>query len=286
MNLAAPPPDNDESNWVAFILAALVHLLLIGALFFGVQWKSTAPTSVAVEVWSAPPPAPVARPEPRPEPPPEIKPEPKPEPKPIPKAEPTPTVKPDIAIKEEKKPKKEEPPKPEPKKEEPKKPEPKKEEPKKTEPKKEEPPSRPNFNDELNRDLKQSQQQEQRQRTADDMRARADAEAALRAQANSEQASVGKARGLADYQNKLRGKIRGNITRPEGIKGNPEAVFEVTQLPTGEVLPPVKILKSSGNKALDEAVERAILKSSPLPKPDDPSLFERVIKIPYKPFDE
>ena len=279
MNLAAPPPDNEESNWVAFVLAALVHLLLIGALFFGVQWKSTAPTSVAVEVWRAPPPAAVAKPEPKPEPVPEVKPEPKPEPK----VEPTPIVKPDIAIKEEKKPKKEEPPKPEPKKEEPKKPEPKKEEPKKPEPKKEEPKrEEPDFRKQLEADQKLIDQQ----KTAQDQRARAAAESDMRAQLKAEQASSGRASDEAAYGAKIRGKIKGNMSLAGlSIKGNPEAIFKVTQLPTGEILD-VQLSKSSGNKALDEAIERAIRKSSPLPKPDQAELFQRILELKYKPLDE
>jgi len=279
VNLAAPPPDNEESNWVAFVLAALVHLLLIGALFFGVQWKSTAPTSVAVEVWRAPPPVVVAKPEPKPEPVPEIKPEPKPEPK----VEPIPTIKPDIAIKEEKKPKKEEPPKPEPKKEEPKKPEPKKEEPKKPEPKKEEPKrEEPDFRKQLEADQKLIDQQ----KTAQDQRARADAESKMLAQLKAEQASAGRASGESAYGDKIRGKVKGNMSLAGiSIKGNPEAIFKVTQLPTGEILD-VQLSKSSGNKALDEAIERAIRKSSPLPKPDQPELFQRVLELKYKPFDE
>jgi len=279
VNLAAPPPDNEESNWVAFVLAALVHLLLIGALFFGVQWKSTAPTSVAVEVWRAPPPAAVAKPEPKPEPVPEVKPEPKPEPK----VEPTPIVKPDIAIKEEKKPKKEEPPKPEPKKEEPRKLEPKKEEPKKPEPKKEEPKrEEPDFRKQLEADQKLIDQQ----KTAQDQRARAAAESDMRAQLKAEQASSGRASDEAAYGAKIRGKIKGNMSLAGlSIKGNPEAIFKVTQLPTGEILD-VQLSKSSGNKALDEAIERAIRKSSPLPKPDQAELFQRILELKYKPLDE
>jgi colicin import membrane protein len=279
VNLAAPPPDNEESNWVAFVLAALVHLLLIGALFFGVQWKSTAPTSVAVEVWRAPPPAAVAKPEPKPEPVPEVKPEQKPEPK----VEPTPIVKPDIAIKQEKKPKKEEPPKPEPKKEEPRKLEPKKEEPKKPEPKKEEPKrEEPDFRKQLEADQKLIDQQ----KTAQDQRARAAAESDMRAQLKAEQASSGRASDEAAYGAKIRGKIKGNMSLAGlSIKGNPEAIFKVTQLPTGEILD-VQLSKSSGNKALDEAIERAIRKSSPLPKPDQAELFQRILELKYKPLDE
>ncbi|WP_294272778.1 energy transducer TonB [Propionivibrio sp.] len=287
VELASHQPPPEESNVTSLILSALVHLLLIAALFLGVQWKSRAPSSVEVEVWrAAPVAAPVAKREPIAEPPPVAKPEPRPEPKPVPRVEPAPTIKPDIAIKDEKKPKKEETKKPEPKKEESKKPEPKKEEPKKPEPKKEEPKKpeperRSSFEDELKRDLKQTQQQ----KVAQEQRARAEAEANLLAQLKSEQASAGRARGLADYAAKVRGKIRGNIVLPPAIQGNPEAVFEVTQLPSGEVLS-VKVRKSSGNLTLDAAIERAILKSSPLPKPDDPGLFERVLKIPYRPLDE
>ena len=139
MNPAAPLPANDQTDMTALLLAAAVHILLVGALFFSVQWRSQAPTAVAVEVWRsgpAPLPAPIIKPEPLPEPPPPPPPpkvEPKPEPKPLPPKVETPPVKPDIAVKEEKK-KKEEPKKPEPKPVEVKKEEPKKEEPKKPEP--------------------------------------------------------------------------------------------------------------------------------------------------------
>ncbi|MGE5946171.1 MAG: TonB C-terminal domain-containing protein, partial [Betaproteobacteria bacterium] len=44
--------------------------------------------------------------------------------------------------------------------------------------------------------------------------------------------------------------------------------------------------RSSGNAGLDTAIERAILKSSPLPKPDDPALFQRVLEIKYRPIEE
>ena len=294
----SPPPQAEPAKWRSLVLAILVHGLLIGALFVGVQWKSQPPSAVEVEVWRAAP-APVLLPEPvaeaKLEPKGgekiESKPEAKPQPRPEPKPEVKPPVKPDIALKEEKKPKKEEPKKPEPKKEEvkkeePKKPEPKKEEAKKIEPKKEEakkpePAPRANFDEELKREQKQIEQQ----KVVQDQRARAEAEVRQLNQLKADQAAAAHARGLADYAAKLRGKIRGNIVLPPGIQGNPETIFEVSQLPSGEVLG-VKVRKSSGNPLLDAAIERAILKSSPLPKPDQPELFERVLKIPYRPLDE
>ena len=285
MNPAAPLPANDQTDMTALLLAAAVHILLVGALFFSVQWRSQAPTAVAVEVWRsgpAPLPAPIIKPEPLPEPPPPPPPpkvEPKPEPKPLPPKVETPPVKPDIAVKEEKK-KKEEPKKPEPKPVEV-----KKEEPKKEEPKKPEPDRREDLAEALARDLKQVQQQ----KAVHDQRARADAELRQLGQAQAEQAAREAAsalqRGLASYMDKIRGKIKGNIVLPPGIKGNPEGIFDVTQLPTGEIIN-VKISKSSGNRALDEAIERAIRKSDPLPLPDQPGLFKRELKLKYRPFDE
>jgi colicin import membrane protein len=91
-------------------------------------------------------------------------------------------------------------------------------------------------------------------------------------------------KGLAAWQDKIRGKIRGNIILPQGIAGNPEAIYDVTLLPTGEILTVVK-RKSSGHAGYDEAVERAILKSSPLPKPDQPGLFRRELKLNFRPLD-
>jgi colicin import membrane protein len=274
-----PPPQAEPAKWRSLALAILVHGLLIGALFLGVQWKNQPPTAVQVEVWRAAP-APVVQPEPGPvaEPPPE------------PKAKPP--LKPDIVLKDEKPPKKEEPKKPEAKKEgskkeEPKKPEPKKEgvkkeEAKKEEPKKPDPAPRTNFDEELKREQKQIEQQ----KAVQDQRARAETEARQLSQLKEDQAAATRARRKAAYIEKVKGKIRGNIVLPSGIQGNPEAIFEVTQLPSGEVLQPIKIRQSSGNPLLDAAIERAILKSSPLPKPDQPELFDRSLRIPYRPLDE
>ena len=92
------------------------------------------------------------------------------------------------------------------------------------------------------------------------------------------------ARADAAYIGKLRGKIKSNVVLPPDIPGNPEAIFDVVQLPTGEVMS-VKLRKASGHKAYDEAVERAILKSSPLPRPDRPEQFQRSLEIKFRPLD-
>ena len=105
----------------------------------------------------------------------------------------------------------------------------------------------------------------------------------IRNDAAQAQAAI-RSRALAQWTDKIRTKIRGNIILPQDIPGNPEAVFDVTLLPTGEVFA-VRKTKSSGHPAYDDAVERAIMKSSPLPQPDDRSLFQRQLQLKFRPQD-
>lgn len=71
---------------------------------------------------------------------------------------------------------------------------------------------------------------------------------------------------VGEYRNQISAKVRGNTRLPENLQGNPEVRCLVRLLPTGEVQS-VKITRSSGNPAYDDAVVRAIQKSSPLPLP-------------------
>lgn len=97
--------------------------------------------------------------------------------------------------------------------------------------------------------------------------------------------SAARSKGLADYAAKIRGKIHGNLMVPPGVTGNPEGEFIVTQLPSGEVIE-VKLRKSTGQRALDEAIERAIRKSSPLPPPDRKEDFVRDLKLQFRPLEQ
>ena len=97
-------------------------------------------------------------------------------------------------------------------------------------------------------------------------------------------AAAARNKAIADWVNKVRAKIRGNVVLPPDIKGNPEAIFDVVQLPTGEVLQ-AKLRKSSGHPVLDDAIERAILKSSPLPRPDRNESAPRAFELKYRPLD-
>lgn len=241
---------HEEALAPALVLAVVVHVLLAVLLTFGMSWQSRAPDVVQVELWQPPPPPPPVA-ETKPEPP---KPAPVVQPKPEPRIE-----KPDIALKEPAKPK----PKPKPEV----KPAPK--------PK---PVVKPVPDEtQAKRLLAEAVQREQQQFAAERERQ------AIKDQLARDAANA-RFKGIAAWVDRIRNKIRGNIVLPPDIKGNPEALFLVTLLPNGEVLQ-ARLVISSGHTAYDERVLHAILKSSPLPKPDSPGLFERELKLTFRPKD-
>jgi len=232
----------------SFTLAFVIHALLVAILFLGVRMQSSPPDVVQVELWEPPPPPRVAEPKPEPK----VEPPPAPEPpKPEPKIE-----KPEIVekVKPEPKPK----PKPAPKAEPKPKPEAKKRD--------------------VDLERRMQEQLALEQATLEQQR--------VREQLAREQASM-RDKALATWFGKIRGKVRGNIrvTIAEQVEGNPEAVYQIAMLPSGEVLS-TRLVKSSGNKAYDDELARAILASSPLPKPDQPGLFQRQLELRFRPKDK
>ena len=308
---------NDRGKWSSAALAALVHVLLGLFLFYGVRWQNRLPDAVEVELVSAPPPAARVAPPPPPAPPAESRPAPPPPPEPEDEPEPAPPPRkqPDIAIKSPE-PKKQPPkpvkeivkpepkkpePKPEPKKPEPK-PEPKKPEPK-PEPKKPEPKPDPKAEakaraeqariDQAKAD-KEAKASAARARELEDRRMRElmarDSENASQSRQIQEElarvagakASAARNKAIEAYIEKIRAKVKGNIVLPPGVSGDPFALFYVDQLPDGSVIE-VRLKRSTGNAQLDGAIERAIQKSSPLPRPDKPELFNRTLELKFYP---
>jgi len=231
----------------AFMLAFAVHAVLLAVMFFGVRMQNRPGDTVTVELWEAPPPPPPAPVVEAPKPPPPKVEAPKPEPE---------VKKPEIV---EKAP----PPKPKPK------------------PEAKPAPPKDDIEKILMREqvaMEQRKLDEERKR-ADEARRKAESERTAR-----QLAASARDKALADYVNRIRAKVRQNWILPQDVQGNPEAIFSVVQLPTGEVLS-VKLRKSSGNPALDAAIERAILKSSPLPLPEPRSLFDRQLELVFRPLD-
>jgi colicin import membrane protein len=139
----------------------------------------------------------------------------------------------------------------------------------------------PDFQKRLREQVAQEQKaldQQRQERELRELIARQQADAA-RAQATA------RAKALNEYIARIQAKVKSNWILPPDLQGNPEAIFLVVQLPTGEVLS-TRLVKSSGNLAYDAAVERAILKSSPLPLPVSRDDFSRELKLTFRPQDK
>ncbi len=241
----------------AAALSLLVHLALVIVLFFGVRWRSSQPEPVMAELWSQLPAVETPRP------PPAVAPRPEPQ-----AAEPKPVPKPDIALEEMRRRKAE------------------------REKQREEEAQRRKREEELKAkaeaERKEKALAEQRRREEQAAEQQRIQEQLAKALAPAPKAPAGASSAAADpaalatWQQQIVGKVRANIVLPPDLAGNPEAQFDVTLLPTGEVLS-VKLVRSSGNRVLDDAWERAIWKSSPLPKPAQAELFRRDLRLVFRP---
>ncbi len=233
-------------------LAVGVHLLFLVVLVFSVSWQNKDSGPVMADVWTElPGPARPRAVEPPP-PPPEPEPVPKKtEPTPAPK-EPLPT-KADIELKARQE----------------------KEAKLKEERLRQE---------KLEQEKKKQDEQKRREQEKALQRQQAAQESAARQQRAAQQAAMGRL--VNDYKGRIQGKIKRYVVLPPDMSGNPQAEFDVTLMPTGEVLS-VRLVRSSGVPAYDSAVERAIYKAQPLPLPPDPALFSqfRELRLQFRPFE-
>lgn len=242
-----------EHNKVpAGILALLVHSMFFALLYFGLNWNRHAylPATMSVELWSSLPDQVVAPPV-----------NPKVEVV-VPPPQPEKIARPDIVIPQKKK------PVPIPVEVAKAKPEKKKPAPKAVKAVK------PRTDT-----AKPAVQNPDARRIADEQAALQQAEQARQAE---QAAAIGRV--VDEYQAKIQAKIRRNIVMPPDVANNARAEFLVTLLPGGTVLKAER-RKSSGNTAYDDAVERAIFKSDPLPLPPDAALFNRFreLDLVFKP---
>ena len=258
---------------IARSLAIGMHVVVLVLLIFGVVWqKRTSEPAAIVELWgSMAPPKAEPTPKPRPKPEPDPEPEPKPKPKPEPKAPPPPPPKPevkavpkaDIALKEklEKERKVKEQQELERRKEE---------EAKKLKAQRDQQQLEAKKKEEEKKKL----EKEQLARDAEAKKAAAD-KAAMDAKL-AKQAAAAQAGELDKYKRLMESRIRRAVVEPPNLQGNPEVEVEFRVTPGGEVLEhTLRVRRSSGNPAYDQAAERAVLKASPFEVPSGP-LFEQI----------
>lgn len=307
---SVPPEPN---RWPAVGLAVGVHALLLAFLWIGISWQNNAPVAVEAEIWdvttqtAAPPPAPAPEPEPQPETPPQ--PTPKAVEPPPPAVEKPQPKQPDIALEREKK-----------RKEELKRKQIEEErerelaEQKRAEEKKAEEKKAKALAEKKERELEEKKAQaeaekkEAEQKKKDEAEKKKKEEAEKKKKAAAEQKKLEAARaeemrritgaagnptstGSAEkstapridkgYTAAITAKVKGNTSYAGSLDepGNPTATFRVEQLPTGEIIS-VKKVKSSGVPSFDDAVEKGITKSSPLPKKKDGTV-ERSLVIEF-----
>nr|WP_236749949.1 cell envelope integrity protein TolA [Acidovorax carolinensis] len=85
------------------------------------------------------------------------------------------------------------------------------------------------------------------------------------------------------YGGKVAAKVRPNIVYPDAIAGNPRAVVQVRAAPDGTIVG-TKLIQSSGNKAWDDAVLRALDKTESLPRDVD-GRVPPALEIGFRPQD-
>jgi colicin import membrane protein len=239
-------------------LAVAMHVAFLLLLVVGVSWqKRQSEPATVVDLWNTMTPPKQETPVPPPKPAPKV--ERKPEPRPAPKPQVKPVPKADIALKEklekERKLKEQE-----------------------LEKKKRE--------EEAKRKQKAEQQLEARKKEEEKKRLEKErlaqeADAKRLAQEKQDLAkrlaaeqAAAQSRIYDEYIRQISNKIKRYIVEPPNLQGNPQVEFEVRLLPGGEVMDGgVRLRRSSGVPAYDQAVERAILKASPLPLPPDPAMF-------------
>ena len=314
-------PPRPPARLRAIALAVLAHAILIAALTWGVNWKSSSDMpAVQAELWSAVPQQAAPRAVEPPAPPPPPQPEP-PNPTPVPPPPPPPrqaepdTREADIAIEREKKRLEQE----------------KKERQQQLEREKRE---RERKEDERRERLEQEKKERLQKEKAEQQKAEREkerlekldkqkqladdkkrqAQEAQRKQEALEKASaqaaearrqenIRRMQGLAgatggenatgtalrnsgpsgSYGGKVAAKVRPNIVYPDAIAGNPRAVVQVRAAPDGTIVGK-KLIQSSGNKAWDDAVLRALDKTESLPRDVD-GRVPSTLEIGFRPQD-
>ena len=314
-------PPRPPARLRAIALAVLAHAILIAALTWGVNWKSSADMpAVQAELWSAVPQQAAPRAVEPPAPPPPPQPEP-PKPTPVPPPPPPPrqaepdTREADIAIEREKKRLEQE----------------KKErqqqlEREKRERERKEDERRERLEQEKKERLQKEKAEQQKaerekerlekldkqKQLADDKKRQAQEdkrkqEALEKASAQAAEArrqeNIRRMQGLAgatggenatgtalrnsgpsgSYGGKVAAKVRPNIVYPDAIAGNPRAVVQVRAAPDGTIVGK-KLIQSSGNKAWDDAVLRALDKTESLPRDVD-GRVPSTLEIGFRPQD-
>jgi colicin import membrane protein len=129
---------------------------------------------------------------------------------------------------------------------------------------------------------KKAQEAAQAKEKADEAQEAAEREADLKRSLASEEHAVSSGPALASWQAQIAARINRAWLRPPTARPGIQCMLYVTQEPGGTVTQ-VKIGDCNGDQAVRESIEAAVYRASPLPPPPDPALFDRNLKINFKP---
>jgi colicin import membrane protein len=125
-----------------------------------------------------------------------------------------------------------------------------------------------------------------KKRKEQEARERKESEAELKKRlAEEERRSAAEDSGqLAEYIAQIQARIQRAWIRPPSAREGLRCIVNVTQVPGGEVVD-VKIGECNGDDVVRQSIEAAVYRASPLPEPSDPTLFERNLRLEFKPGD-
>lgn len=286
-------PRSAQRTGPALGLALFAHALLIVALAFGVNWHDSEPTTIAAELWSATPQAAAPRavepPPPRPQPTPaEVK---KPEPVVAPPKPQAPTLPdPQIAIEKAKR----EDAKRQQQAEE----DARQKQAEKAQREKEDLAKKKAAADKLAKEKADKLDADKADKFAKEKAEKADAakQAAIRdanlkrmqglagatGGANDTGSALHSSAPSASYGGRVAARIKPNIVFTDAIDGNPRALVEVKLAPDGTIAAK-RLVQSSGSKAWDDAVLRAVERTGILPL--DGGRVPAPFEIGFRPLD-
>ena len=86
------------------------------------------------------------------------------------------------------------------------------------------------------------------------------------------------------YAFAIRQRVMSRWVQPPTATKGIECIVNIKQLPGGEVMS-VSIGACNGDAAVRRSIENAVYRASPLPSPADPSVFERNLRLEFRPTD-
>jgi colicin import membrane protein len=133
---------------------------------------------------------------------------------------------------------------------------------------------------------RQREEQERLAREAEEQRQRAESEAELQRvlAVEDERRRAEQSGQLDQYIRLIMNRITQNWIRPATAQPGLECEVRVIQIPSGEIVAvDVRVDRCNGDVAVIRSIEAAVFKSSPLPLPPVPSLFDRTLNVIFAP---